>query len=407
MCYHVLFFFTYLVGTTNKNPNARLHLALRYAQAEKFATVKRILTMIELFSGTRCRFKRTMKPQTMSRTIFLPIIIIVISTSSFKQISSDKDSIYIRYSTIIQEGESYVLNNDLSKALKSYNKALHLIEKPIASDCFTALQIAAHQEKNNKFRKFLKKAFAVGLAPKDLGKDSLLTSFIKGNQLESIVQKTFDKYEKVYSQSVNQFLIDTISKISSYDNKWKVFYIDSLKAMSKKSNPEKAEFYDRKYDSIVTRLVEKKLFPLISQYGYPGERQIGPGRVASPYEPYDYAFSNNATLFILLHYYDGSKGCKYNTLLREEMKKGNLRPEHYARIIDYQVKYGDNKCTVLPYNEWGENNTLSVEKINSRRAEIGLGKFELIEKKKERGMDICRETDKGNYRHIKLFYWCG
>lgn len=343
----------------------------------------------------------------MPRIILLPMIILIIVTSSFRKITNHEDSIYIRYSTIIQKGESYVLNNKLSKALKSYNKALNLIEKPIASDCFTALQVAAYLEKNNKFRKFLKKGFAVGLVPEDLNKDSLLTSFVEENQLESVVQKTYENYEKIYSKSINQFLSDTISKISSYDNKWKVFYIDSLKSLNKKKNPNKAEFYDKKYDSIVTRLVEEKLFPLISQYGYPGERQIGPGRVASPYEPYDYAFSNNTTLFVLMHYYGEPKGCKYNTLLYQEMKKGNLRPEHYAKIIDFQVEYGDNKCAVLPYNEWGNSDALSIEKINSRRAEIGLGTFEDIEKKNERGMNICRETDKGNYEHIKLFYWCG
>ena len=91
----------------------------------------------------------------------------------------------------------------------------------------------------------------------------------------------------------------------------------------------------------------------------------------------------------------------------EEMKKGNLRPEHYATIIDYQVKYGADMCNVLPYNEWRIGDSINIEEINSRRAEIGLGRFELIKKKYDRGMDICRETDQGNYEHIKLFYWCG
>ncbi|HET8737170.1 MAG TPA: hypothetical protein VFM69_11275 [Pricia sp.] len=342
----------------------------------------------------------------MIRIIFSFGIVVVLS--SLKPLLDNPSSPYIQYSSIIQEGESYILDNELSKALKSYDKALHLIEKPLASDCFTALQVAAYLKKFEKFSKFLEKGFATGLVPKDLRKDSLLSSFVKQNKLEDIVQGTYSEYEKMYSQNINEFLSDTISKISLYDNKWKVFYLDSLRSLNKNKNPNKAEFYDKKYDSIVTQLVEEKLIPLISRYGYPGERQIGIQRVWLKSEPYDYSFVNNSTLFVLLHYYRKPKGCKYNTLLYEEMKKGNLRPEHYARIMDYQVKYGDNKCTVLPYYEWGDiSDTANIEKINSRRAKIGLGKFQLIKKKYERGMDICYETDKGNYKHIKLFYWCG
>ena len=324
--------------------------------------------------------------------------------SYLKPLHKNHSSPFIQYSSIIQKGESYILDNDLGDALKSYDKALLLIEKPLASDCFTALQVAAYLEKNKKFGKFLKKGFANGLVPKDLSKDSLLSSFVEQNQLDSIVQETYEEYGKMYSKNINGFLSDTISKISLYDNKWKVYYNDSLASLNK----NKAEFYDSKYDSIVTQLVEEKLIPLISKYGYPGERQIGIQRVRSKSEPYDYSFVNNTTLFVLLHYYSNPKGCKYNTLLYEEMKKGNLRPEHYAIIMDYQVKYGDNNCNVLPYYEWGEiSDTANTEKVNSRRAEIGLGKYELIKKKNERGMEICYETDKGNYKHIKLFYWCG
>lgn len=338
----------------------------------------------------------------MIRIIFSFVIVVVLSP--LKPLLDNPSSPYIQYSSIIQEGESYILDNELSKALKSYDKALHLIEKPLASDCFTALQVAAFLKKNIKFGKFLEKGFATGLVPKDLSKDSLLNSFVEQNQLDTMVQETYGEYESTYSQNINKFLSDTISKISAYDNKWKVFYLDSLRSIDKNY----AKLYDDKYDSIVNRLVEEKLIPLISKYGYPGERKIGIGRVALKSEPYDYAFVENAAFFVLLHYYRRPKGCKYNTLFYDEVKKGNLKPEYYATIIDYQVKYGGKlNCNLLPYNEWRISENTEIEKINLKRAEIGLGKFELIKKKYDRGMDICYETDKGNYKHIKLFYWCG
>lgn len=339
----------------------------------------------------------------MLRIIVLLVIISVVFISSLKPFPENGTSTYIKYSSIIQEGERHILKNELREALKSYNRALLLIEKPLATDCFTALQIAAYLENNKKFGKFLKKGFATGLVPKDLMKDSLLSSFVEQNQLDNVVQETYEEYGKNYSQNISQFLLDTMNKISIYDNKWKVFYSDSLASLNK----NKEEFYYNKYDSIVNRLVEKKLVPLISKYGFPGERQIGMERVGLKNEPYDYSFAQNGAFFVLLHYYSKPKGCKYNKLLYDEVKKGNLKPEHFATIIDYQVKYGDNECSVSPYNEWSISDTVNIEKVNLKRADIGLGKFQLIKKKYERGMDICRETDKGNYKHIKLFYWCG
>src|SRR5690606_32431025 len=163
----------------------------------------------------------------MIRIIFLLIITIVVLISSRKPIPNNGTSPYIKYSTIIQEAEGYILNNELGKALKSYNRAVLLIEKPLASDCFTALQVAAYLNENKKFDKFLKKGFAVGLVPKDLKRDSLLNSFVKQNQLDNVVQATYKEYGKIYSQNINQFLLDTMYKISMYDNKWKVFYLDS------------------------------------------------------------------------------------------------------------------------------------------------------------------------------------
>ena len=142
----------------------------------------------------------------MIRIIFLLVITIVVLIPSGKPFPDNGASPYINYSSIIQEAEGYILNNELEGALKSYNKALLLIEKPLASDCFTALQIAAYLNENKKFDKFLKKGFAVGLAPKDLKKDSLLNSFVEQNQLDNIVQATYKEYGKIYSQNINRFL---------------------------------------------------------------------------------------------------------------------------------------------------------------------------------------------------------
>ncbi|AYN65944.1 hypothetical protein D1013_00380 [Euzebyella marina] len=337
---------------------------------------------------------------------FVPLLVgILLSYSVFKNHSKKKSSKFIEYTSLIQKGESDILDDKFKEAFEKYERALSHIDKPLAADCFTALQLAALLKKNEEFTTYLGSAFSSGLEPKDLKKDSLLSSFISDNKLDKIVSFKFKKFRKVYSQNLNRFLMDTIEKMSNYDNRWKVHYIDSLSYVDN----ENKEIYHQKYDSIISNLVENKLMPLISEYGYPGERKIGVQKLISRSEPLDYTFINNSTLFILLHYYGYAKSCQYNELLYSEMQKGNLKPEHYASIIDFQAKFGESKfCRVGYYNQWHQTgDSTKFFSINERRAKIGLANFENIKRMFDRGLNICRETDKGNYKHIKLFYWCG
>lgn len=333
--------------------------------------------------------------------IGLLLIIFALGPSQTKKISP-----FIQYSTLIESGEANILDEDFGAALKNYDQAIKLIDRPLANDCFTALQLAAFLGDKNKFRSFLRKGFSVGLNAVDLKRDSLLNSYIKQNHLDKTLSLKSDKYGKIHSKSINRFLRDTLLKMSEYDDKWKVYYLDSLSAV----DPKNEKFYGDKYDSIVSNLVEDKLMPIISKYGYPGERLIGMERVGG-YErqPSDYAFTDNHALFILFHYYTRPKDCKYNDLFHAEMEKGNLNTGHYAEIMDFQAALGEGKfCEVPYYNERQEtDDTTQFVDINRRRSKIGLGRFELKTQKYKRGQKICREIKNGNYRHIKLFYWCG
>lgn len=198
---------------------------------------------------------------------------------------------------------------------------------------------------------------------------------------------------------------DTIIKISEYDNKWKIHYLDSL---SKVDTINKNIYY-HKYDSIVTRLVELRLIPLIKKYGYPGERLIGVGRVGNPKDPYNYSINNNRVLFVLLHYYTFPRDCKFNTLLYQQVTNGNLSPQNYASIMDFQTeKSPGNSCGTGYFNQWlSSDQKEDFDAINKRRSRIGLCTYQEELQKYTRGLNICNEYDEGKYQHIRLFYWCG
>lgn len=342
----------------------------------------------------------------MFKTITLSFIGLLLIIYALGSSQTKKISRFIQYSSMIQSGEANILDEEFGAALKNYDQAIELVARPLASDCFTALQLAAFLGEEGTFRRFLGKAFSVGLNLGDLKRDSLLHSYIKQNDLGRTLSRKFEKHRKVYAQNIDRFLLDTLLQISEYDNKWKVYYLDSLSM----ADPKNRKLYDDKYDSIVTDLVEGKLMPLISQYGYPGERRIGIERVGgTERQPYDYGFTENHAIMILFHYYRKPKECKYNELFYAEMLKGNLDTRHYAAIMDFQAAFGENRfCEVPYYNEQQiTQDTAQFETINNRRSNIGLGRFELVGEKYKRGQKICREIKNGNYRHIKLFYWCG
>jgi hypothetical protein len=332
--------------------------------------------------------------------IEISIAVLSITLSCNKDLNKER---FIHYSSLIKDAERYILDSSYVKAKKKYEKAFHIVDKPLASHCYTAIQVSAQIKDVNSFKVFLKKGLERGLTVDAIKSDSLINTFIKQNNLSEFLIKEYRKGNILYEKSINKFLKDTIQKLSEIDNKWKVFYLDSLSNIDVKNKT----FYWAKYDSIVSILVENKLMPLVQEYGYPGERSIGHEKVGN--SPYNFAFVNNRAKLILLHYYSFPRNCDYNQILKDEVKKGNLLPEQFASIIDFQAKWGQKKfCTVEFYNQWWTtDDPNAMITIDKNRMNLGLEIEKELRLKQIRGQQICNKIRDGYYKHIKLFYWCG
>ncbi|WP_396179848.1 hypothetical protein [Flavobacterium sp.] len=307
-------------------------------------------------------------------------------------------------------GQREVLNENYEKAFENYEKAFSEVEKPFVHHYYTAIQLAMLLNKLEKSKELISKGMQKGISPKMLYNDSLINGFINEKKLKNFVEQQFTKEKLVYEKSINRFLLDTIAKLSFIDNKWKVHYLDSLNNLYFKDSKSTETIYWKKYDSIVTDIVEDKLIPLIEKYGYPGESLIGIHGFADGYDKQSYGLYNGSVKLILLHYFSYPRSCKYNNILLKEVHKGNLLPKEYASFIDFQAQWGNSKyCKVLYYNEWHttEDSTL-FEQINIQREAIGLEPSKELELKKKRGLEICKKIrEEKKYKHIKLFQWCG
>ncbi|TRZ46163.1 hypothetical protein [Robertkochia solimangrovi] len=313
---------------------------------------------------------------------------------------------YIEYTRIINKAESSILNEKIGEAQHYYDEAFKLTKRPLTNHCYTSLQVSAMLKDPLHFKDLSGIAFRSGLKPEYLEKDSLLNSFIQEEHLYEYLEQTYLENKDAYAAQIDKFLYDTIGKIAIKDQKWKVYYLETMP----KKHPEREKEYEQIYDSIVSHLVEEQLMPLIEQYGYPGERKLGSDPVGYvPNDAFRWAFVNNTAKLVLLHYYSRPKTERYNALLNKEVKKGNLVPEHYASIMDFQAQYGSHKTGEEKfYNQWMySKDSTQFEAINRRRAEIGLPTFQEKEKKDERGHEKCAGLKQGQYHYIKLFHWCG
>ncbi len=337
----------------------------------------------------------------MLKEIEILFCLFILGTWSYGQ---DSSSVFIEYSLSIQRGESHILEDKFKEAMNHYNDAIKMC-KPLASDCFTAMQLAAVNENTKKFKQFTIKGVQTGLKREDFKNDSLLHDYFNDNKLNKFLEKTYKVNRLKYEKGLNKYLLDTLNKLSQIDNHYKIMYIDSLSRVDTVNR----NVYEMKYDSIVTNLVENSLIPIIEKYGYPGQRLTGANKVGQIKDSYNYSFSNNKALFILLHYYSNPKPCKYNSLFENEVFKGNMRPEIFASIMDFQYQYGlEANCKSQPYNQWWKSDDSSqFEIINRRRKVMGLGPFQEEEKKHKRGLNICYKYDINEFKHVRLFYWCG
>ncbi|EIJ40259.1 hypothetical protein JoomaDRAFT_3314 [Galbibacter orientalis DSM 19592] len=276
----------------------------------------------------------------------------------------------------------------------------------MAGHSFTAIQTSAYIDNKNLFQDFAIVTFKCGLTIKDITNDSLLNNYIKNKRLDKYLLKKYIKYNKVFANQINTTLRDSLYALTKIDHKWKVYYLYSLS----KVDSNNAKKYEIVYDSIVSKIVENRLIPLIKKYGYPGERNIGLCRNGAQNDSYKYrySFSNVTARTILLHYYMQPKPCTYNNMFLNEVKKGNMPPNQYASIMDFQARFGtDASCNAEIYNEITDTkDTTLFNQINRRRKELGLESLEEKHSKYKRGQVACKEIKRKKYNHIKLFYWC-
>lgn len=322
---------------------------------------------------------------------------------------------YLAYHKAIINAETKILDSAYSESLIIYDSVFKQYDFVYAKHCYTATQLAVKEEREDLAFFFLEKGIKQGLTISLIENAPIISDITKSNKWEKFRLEKYDSLRKIYLNNINIQLRDEVEKLYAIDQHYT--------RMVNNSRFIKYLFKNKKWKKEVEELVEKRLIGIIKKYGFPGEKLIG---IREEYIRFNENGTVNDSLmqikanngvrylgnlsaqYMLIHYFSNPQS-NFNTLLKQELKKGNIEPYQYASICDFQAKYGKKYKNEGYYNQWHRD--MNMEKrnsINKRRLNIGLETFEELKMKEKRNYKILKEIEKGNYQHIKIYtLWGG
>lgn len=308
---------------------------------------------------------------------------------------------YIDYHKRRMVAEQAILDTNYEKAVAIYDSLFTEYDFVFARNCYTACQTAIEANNMEKAFLFMKKGVLQGLKITMIDQDSILVNLKKDTRWENFAQQ-YDSLRRIYIGKVNWQLRYKIDELNDLDQKWRDKH--ELHPWNFLWRP----FIWAKWKKVTKKIVLNKLTPLIDSLGFPGEKLIGIDEswMQCCKKKID-GTSASYSFVMLIHYFSIPREASLNEKLYPEIAKGNITPEDYASLIDFQAQWGKGKYYKgLYYNQWHttKDSTLFPQ-IELNRAEIGLESLSSLKAKTDRGWKIIRQIPKGNvYHHIKLWH---
>ncbi|RFC54323.1 hypothetical protein DXU93_07800 [Brumimicrobium aurantiacum] len=298
------------------------------------------------------------------------------------------------------KAEKAILDTNYSDAVAIYDSLFKEYEFVFAKHIYTATQTAIENNDLEKAFDFIKKGALEGVKINEVDKDPILVKLKKDSRWEAF-RLEYDSLRKIYIRNVNWEARNCINKMYDLDQEYRDKH--ELKPWNFMLKP----FIRMKWNKVLGEMVNKELTPLIDSLGFPGERLVGLDEQWMHHKRRNDGLESTFGFFILIHYFSKPRDTSLNEMLYDEIKKGNILPEQYAALIDFQAEWGKGKFYKgIHYNQWHTTDQEnSYAQIDYNRSEIGLENLEILELKRKRGFKIIKERNKGNvHHHIKLWH---
>jgi hypothetical protein len=329
-----------------------------------------------------------------SKRFFLRTLIISILLITGIAARAANENYLAYHNDILSCERLFLYDNDIKAALASYRRVFNHY-KPMAKDCFIALQLAALDNNKEQAEYFLTEAFRSGVPIEAIHASMAVEALLQNEpSISNKVDELYKRYHAAFMRGVNNELRAKVIELKNAD--------DSMKMRTQgmgKDDPERLlrkEAYDAQL-AINTLEIAR----LIQEHGFLSDRLIGLmdyGLTSDGAERIECCYSLRS-LADQLFYHDA---CCYFILEKElemALANGELQPAMYASI--YEWAYKDlrekrpelaicrtegreqqkcfNICPVI--RPWERNKDTAF--VNKCRAEIGLASIEHQQKKKQ------------------------
>ncbi|MCH2224843.1 MAG: hypothetical protein MK066_08755 [Crocinitomicaceae bacterium] len=270
---------------------------------------------------------------------------------------------YYEYYEGVNKAKLSLIEDSLEKGVKHYFETFEKFDFVFARDCFNALEVASKIGNFDKIDCFFRRCLIQGIEFSFLEQKSILTDF-KNTSAWPEILLVKDSLRSIYENNVNWEIRDEINTIFAKDqairdltdkNRFNIFRIRKLN--------KQFEEVDRK---LVLRMIQ-----ITKEYGFPGEKLIGLDTDSMHQKMNHRNLTAGMPIVVFIHHYS-QPNKSHNSLLIDEVKKGNISNEHYATISDFQYTYGKEKdrdelCYSLMFIP-----ELDSEIIDDNRSKINL-----------------------------------
>jgi hypothetical protein len=326
---------------------------------------------------------------------FLIVSVASGQTTGTAQHSDSGADNYLGYYRAVAIAEEAVINGHFRDAVQQYKKvfAAYPYNNPI--DCYIAAQVSSYTADTLSCIGFLRMGICYGLPPRTIaGNPHLAACFRKMDRSTvdscwSIYQKRIDTRARAvmlslikYDQSVIQHLPDGES----------IYESDGYTLKGK---------YRPVWDSLITEIIA-----LTRSSGFPAQKIIG----TQNGEDSLFQTGPNAVFASVIFIHHGRAWNQVSEMLWAELLKGNITPQMYGVIYEYS-NGGDFYSNPVHYfaarhcqeKQCKKLVREKLKEINSARWTIGLGSYEVMQKKFESTFQYYKWQRKGTRTNEPVF----
>ncbi|MEM6265120.1 MAG: hypothetical protein AAGI38_21610 [Bacteroidota bacterium] len=269
----------------------------------------------------------------------------------------------LAYYAQINKARLLAVEAKYEQAARAYKQAFETIDVGFARDCVHAVEVSSMAGNDSLTYYFIRCGLSRGIPISYFDQKAGLGN-VRSSPFWPMIQEEAHALQEAYELSINEGLREEINEMFEADQRIRKRYYHWANFLLR-------PIFDKKWENLNRNQVNR-MVQITQTYGFPGERLIGIDLPAF-HEKIDVdQFSAGMPILIFIHHYS-QPNVSHDSLLLEEVLKGNLYHEHFATICDYEVKFGKGKYSNLgPYGQVQGLLKLDVGQVNTRRAHIGL-----------------------------------